>query len=120
MAELFKLPVIGCPDCGMALGQLHADTCPRTLSIPGPVLVTAVSPGPFELLTDLRHAGWRVAVHNDYNYKGRVFTFWLLTHPTGVFVKGEGATDLEALREAIKDITRRGLTFGMTGEYNAT
>lgn len=112
MAEVHKLAVLGCPDCGMAMGQLHASGCPRALAIPGPVLVTAVSPGPFELLTDLRRGGWRVAVHNDYNYKGHVFTFWLMTHPTGVFVKGEGATDLDALREVIRDITRRGLVFG--------
>lgn len=98
----------GCPDCGSLLGEYHKAACPRS-SGPGATVVTSISPGPFELLTDLRRAGWKVAVHNDYSYKGQVFTFWLFTHGTGVFVKGEGATDLDALRDCISEIKRRKL-----------
>jgi hypothetical protein len=50
-----------------------------------------------EILDDLRRRGWRVAVHNDYEQNGKLMTFWLLTHPRGYFVKGEGETDLAAL-----------------------
>jgi hypothetical protein len=52
-----------------------------------------------KLLADLRAAGWRVAVHNDYRLNGVDMTFWLMTHPSGVYAKGEGATDIEALRQ---------------------
>lgn len=38
-----------------------------------------------------------VAVHNDYVLNGRRFTFWIFTHPSGRYVKGEGSTDAEAL-----------------------
>ena len=51
-------------------------------------------------LSDLREAGWRVAVHNDYRLHGKDCTFWLFTHPDGRWVKGEGATDWQALRAA--------------------
>jgi hypothetical protein len=51
-----------------------------------------------ELLGDLRRDGWRVGVHNDYELDGELMTFWLLTHPAGVYVKGEAPTDLGALR----------------------
>lgn len=51
---------------------------------------------------DLREAGWVVAVHNDYRIGGKRMTFWLLTKevPGSQFplcLKGEGATDREAL-----------------------
>lgn len=48
-------------------------------------------------LYNLRRAGWRVAVHNDYMQDGRLQTFWLMTHQSGIFLKGEGLTDEEAL-----------------------
>lgn len=50
-------------------------------------------------LHDLRKAGWRVAVHNDYKLDGQDMTFWLMTHPSGIYLKGEGATDMEALMQ---------------------
>lgn len=53
----------------------------------------------FYLLADLRESGWMVAVHNDYRVVDELMTFWLLTHPSGIFVKGEGATDYEALTQ---------------------
>jgi hypothetical protein len=55
---------------------------------------------------DLRDAGWSVAVHNDYCLAGEQHTFWLLTHPSGRWLKGEGPTDTEALnqiRTALKE-----------------
>lgn len=60
-----------------------------------------------ELLSQLRMSGWSVAVHNDYIIKTAggipsLQTFWLFTHHAGVFVKGEGETDLIAVRECAK------------------
>ncbi|MDE2106740.1 MAG: hypothetical protein KGL39_56520 [Patescibacteria group bacterium] len=34
-----------------------------------------------DVLNELRAAGWSVAVHNDYRFNGKSYTFWLLTHP---------------------------------------
>ena len=52
-------------------------------------------------LRDLREMGWMVAVHNDYRIGHDYFTFWLFTK--GPYcVKGEGATDLDALRQCAK------------------
>jgi hypothetical protein len=50
-----------------------------------------------------------VAVHNDYWLNGKFMTFWLFTHPTGVFVKGEAETDEEALRECERKATAIGV-----------
>jgi hypothetical protein len=58
-----------------------------------------------DLLAALRADGWAVAVHNDYIFKpppewrreDLKMTFWLFTHPMGVFVKGEAPTDREAV-----------------------
>jgi len=58
-------------------------------------------------LAILRNEGWRVAVHNDYRQDGRDWTFWLLTHPDGRWIKGEGISDGLALGAAF-DATRRG------------
>ncbi len=53
-----------------------------------------------KVLNDLRSNGWSVAVHNDYVVKDQPMTFWLFTHKTsGLFVKGEGSTDIDALEE---------------------
>ena len=52
------------------------------------------------LLEALRKAGWTVAVHNDYRLNDELHTFWLFTHPVGLWVKGEGRTDTEALENA--------------------
>lgn len=53
---------------------------------------------------DIRELGWMVAVHNDYRQDGRLHTFWLFTHPDGNYVKGEGLTDAEALRQVRAEI----------------
>lgn len=59
------------------------------------------------ILQNLRDAGWMVAAHNDYYQHGELHTFWLLTYGdknenhgmdgTGVYIKGEGKSDLVAL-----------------------
>lgn len=41
-----------------------------------------------------------MAVHNDYRLNGTRYSFWLLTHPSGVWCKGEGVTEEQALRLA--------------------
>ena len=60
-------------------------------------------------LSLLRSRGWSVAVHNDYRLSGNRYTFWLLTHPSGRWVKGEGETDRMALLECQRQIDRRSL-----------
>lgn len=52
-------------------------------------------------LATLRSKGWSVAVHNDYRLDGVSYTFWLFTHPSGRWVKGEGSTDEEALAQCL-------------------
>lgn len=47
-------------------------------------------------LSEIREAGWAVAVHNDYRQDGKLMTFWLFTKD-GRCVKGEGETDADAL-----------------------
>lgn len=59
-----------------------------------------------DLLLRLRSAGWSVAVHNDYRQNGVPMTFWLLTHGSGLFVKGEGATDQEALEQCAQQAAK--------------
>lgn len=46
--------------------------------------------------SDIRAAGWAVAVHNDYMKDGRKWTFWLFTK-NNLAVKGEAQSDNEAL-----------------------
>lgn len=52
-------------------------------------------------LRTLRKDGWTVAVHNDYRLDGHTHTFWLFTHPSGRWLKGEGKTDGIALRSCM-------------------
>jgi hypothetical protein len=61
-----------------------------------------------EQLEWMRSKGWTVAVHNDYRI-GRVnMTFWLFTHVgKGVFVKGEGVDDRDAIGQCILGVERR-------------
>lgn len=47
---------------------------------------------------DIRALGWAVAVHNDYRQFGTPCTFWLFTKGDRA-VKGEGASDAEALNK---------------------
>ena len=59
-------------------------------------------------LTKLRAQGWHVAVHNDYDIviagTKVTHTFWLLTHPSGVYVKGEGPTDESAILSCLRKV----------------
>lgn len=65
-------------------------------------------PHSFErMLWSLRERGWRVGVHNDYRHAGVDMTFYLLTHPDGTFVKGEGQTDMDALMDCDEAIRAR-------------
>lgn len=57
-------------------------------------------------LAQLRRDGWRVAVHNDYRQDGEDFTFWLFTHDAGLFVKGEGRTDRDAIAAVCEQARR--------------
>lgn len=54
-----------------------------------------------DILRKLRDSGWMVAIHNDYRLSGNDYTFYLFTHPFGVWIKGEGRTDLDALSMAL-------------------
>lgn len=58
---------------------------------------------PMEILNMLRADGWAVGCHNDYFLAGEHHTFYLFTHRHYGWVKGEGATDLEALKKACMD-----------------
>ena len=57
-----------------------------------------------ELLATARAAGWRVAAHNDFLQGGQWLTFWLFTHPDGQWVQGEGRTDEDAVRSAMREM----------------
>lgn len=55
------------------------------------------------MLAKLRGDGWMVAAHNDYRLHGKVYTFWLFTNNDECrFIKGEGASDAEALSAALR------------------
>ncbi len=60
------------------------------------------SDGVADRLAKLRAAGWMVAIHNDYRQGGKFMTFWLFTNGTGRWLKGEAATDAEALAEVCR------------------
>jgi hypothetical protein len=59
------------------------------------------------LLSELRAKGWTVAVHNDYRLTGVHHTFWLFTRGD-VALKGEGLSDLEALKTVLAQTERHG------------
>lgn len=52
----------------------------------------------------LRERGWMLAVANDYRLAGEWHVFYSFTHPDGIAAKGEGTSDLIALRLAEADI----------------
>lgn len=62
------------------------------------------------LLDQIRGAGWSVAVHNDYRQGGKGWTFWLFTHSSGKYVKGEAHTDRGALQQVWSEIEREPAT----------
>lgn len=60
-----------------------------------------------DIVERLRADGWTVAVHNDYRLGTVPMTFWLFTHPSGVWAKGEGCTDDEAFQSLLESIAER-------------
>ncbi len=57
-----------------------------------------------DMLGAMRAGGWMVGCHNDYCVNEKFGTFWLFTHKkSGRFVKGEAATDREAVEIAVKE-----------------
>lgn len=58
------------------------------------------------MLRILREAEWVVGVHNDYRQNGKLMTFWLFTHPSGRWLKGEGVTDEDAVFEVFSKLYR--------------
>ncbi len=88
-----------CPACGTPWGPAawqrdHAADCGLVAALAGAAQPQAEGARDAD---DLRAQGWAVAVHNDYRQDGAARTFWLLTHASGRWVKGEGRTDAEAL-----------------------
>ena len=55
------------------------------------------------LLSTIRTKGWAVAIHNDYRLHDESHTFWLFTKDDR-FVKGEGKSDIDALRIVLESI----------------
>jgi hypothetical protein len=84
--------------CASCVGGMDAGPDPIAVLPPARKLVHEMSRD--EILNEMRQDGWAVGVHNDYNQGGKRMTFWLFTHPSGHFVKGEGETDDVALAEA--------------------
>ena len=110
MSEHIELPQCkGAWALGSACGR-----CPRCLStlkeVPGIIrdlLERANAPRPVvPILDELRAMGWTVAGHNDYTLHGAKYTFWLLTHTSGIWVRGEGLSDEVALNRCKKQIDK--------------
>jgi len=59
-----------------------------------------------QLLATLRQAGWTVALHTDSRHNGALRTDWMFTHTSGRYVRGEGQTDREAVREVLERVRR--------------
>jgi hypothetical protein len=58
------------------------------------------------MLRILRENGWTVGVHNDYRQGGKLMTFWLFTHPSGRWLKGEGESDENAVFQVYSNLWR--------------
>lgn len=69
-----------------------------------------------EMLKTLRGLDWRVAVHNDYRLNGEDYTFWLFTHFSGEWLKGEGRTDIEALKQVLLELQVRSMATDVYGK----
>lgn len=64
----------------------------------------------------LRERGWMLAVANDYRLQGEWHVFYSFAHPEGLSAKGEGTSDLAALRLAEADIRMKEARFGAPRE----
>jgi hypothetical protein len=60
-----------------------------------------------ELLELFRANGWSIAAHNDYQQDKKYYTFYLFTHSTGIWCKGEAEDDLTALAQAWQQARQR-------------
>lgn len=60
----------------------------------------------------LRARGWMLAVANDYRLQGRWHVFYSFSHPEGLSAKGEGTSDLAALRLAEADVLAKEARYG--------
>lgn len=78
----------------IAARALHSMAAPAPTPAAAPVPAAGVRAT--ELLAALRDQGWAVAIHNDYRLNGVPMTFWGFSRGDR-FLKGEGATDIEAL-----------------------
>lgn len=91
-----------CRDCGARGQSFPEDEGGKTAAIAAwnrrAILSAAAAPGGAGEPTDIRAAGWTVAVHNDYRLTGEQHTFWLFTK-NNTAIKGEGRTDAEALNQ---------------------
>ena len=67
------------------------------------------------MLAELRSEGGAVAIHNDYRMNGHAKTFWLFTHDSGVWIKGEGRDDATVLADCVKR-ARKAKARGMSVE----
>lgn len=89
-------------ECRGALGKTHDEPAPGLLWTT--IERARHDDGADALLAGLRELGWAVAVHNDYRVDGEPHTFWLFTKD-GRAIKGEGRTDVIALREVVAQTT---------------
>ena len=67
----------------------------------------------------LRARGWMLAVANDYRLHGRWHVFYSFSHPEGLSAKGEGTSDLDALRLAEADVLAKEARYGAPQELAA-
>ena len=59
-------------------------------------------------LRDLRKGGWHVALHFDSDANKKFRTTWLFIHKRdGCATKGEGSSDLAAVRQVVKRYPQR-------------
>jgi hypothetical protein len=86
-------------------GEINRDLVADAAELGDQILALPVLSREGATLDALRAAGWMVAVHNDYRLHGEPHTFWLLTHPDGRWIKGEGRTDAEAITQAALSVS---------------
>lgn len=99
-ATIFKHAPNSLPHEFIAIKKHHPRTHRVVSGVSIGVVLPAVLPSDPQELYLWRDAGWSIAVHNDYRLNGVAHTFYLLTHECGLYLKGEGKTDGEALMEA--------------------
>jgi hypothetical protein len=61
------------------------------------------------ILNWIRTNNWEIAIHVDYPKNGQTWTYYLLIHPNGMYIKTEERTDFNALILAWNEIKTREL-----------